>query len=967
MSAPPLRADSRGQLRMYRLPRRRDLIPTARMCLWIPLLGALVAGARGAAPVLPPPEQAIIARVDSLWLAEARDAAHALVREHVPRARAARDSLFLLHLLARQGQMWAALNRSREALPVLREALPLADAFRVEELRRACRRWMGVALYAEGSLEEGVAQFRELLDLSRANGDTRHEGYGWMGLAYHDWRTDRPAEARQNYERAAELLRGAGDLRGELWALIGLNIAYSQLGDYARAIAGNERIIAIGRETGMRSVEALGHNNLGALLYSLGDPGEALAHFEQAQGILEQEGDLREGIVAGRNVGVCEIALGRTQAALDRLRRLLGASEREGYHDLRIGLLGHMADAYRKQGAYPLAARLEREALSLKDRLTAKEESEALLGLSDALAAMDSSQVALGLLRLSAPRILAEAAPMEECRFRVGLGRRLLDQGHYAEAAEVLLPVEARGAELGLAGVWLEAMPLLARARRAMGDPDSALALLQRARRLWEADRGLPLDPEWREQRGAAACDLFAQLTALVLEHSPGRSREECIREAFEILQAYKARTLLERMHGPGREVQPAATAEPAFGALPFTLADLRSRVLGPGEIFLDALFGPEQLLLFACTREECRAALLPGAALLAKRLRLYHELLSTPPPEGDGDAVNRAMIVQASRELADTLLAPFAELIRSRQRVILAPDGALNLVPLATLLASAGREDDALLKEAAPRTLSRVPAASVLAALHDSAASTRNAAGRILALAEPVTARDPLPGTGREVRWLERTFASVDAGLSDRGCEGEAWQACLAPYGVLHFAMHTAADDHSPWRSSIDLGAAASDSGPRMVSASEIATAKVCAKLVVLSSCESARGAILSGEGVQGLASAFLAAGARAVLATLWTVDDAVAARFMERFYEALANGESAAGAVGRAQAELRADPRTAHPFYWAGFELVGDGNLRLEFARRRQAWWRWPVTAACLLAVGACVQRAGRRWLGV
>ena len=401
-------------------------------------------------------------------------------------------------------------------------------------------------------------------------------------------------------------------------------------------------------------------------------------------------------------------------------------------------------------------------------------------------------------------------------------------------------------------------------------------------------------------------------------------------------------------------------------GALPFTLADLRSRVLGPDEVFLDALFGPEQLLLFACTREECRAALVPGAARLANRLRLYHELLSTPPPGGEEDAVNRAMIVQASRELADTLLAPFAELIRSRQRVILAPDGALNLAPLATLLAPAGREDGALLKEAAPRILSRVPAASVLAALRDSAAPTRNAAGRILALAEPVTARDPLPGTGREVRWLERTFASVDAGLSDRGCAGEAWQTCLAPYGVLHFAMHTAADDHSPWRSSIELGAAAADSGPRMVSASEIATAKVGARLVVLSSCESARGAILSGEGVQGLASAFLAAGARAVLATLWTVDDAVAARFMERFYEALANGESAAGAVGHAQAELRRDPRTAHPFYWAGFELVGDGDLRLEFARRH-AWWRWPVTAACLLAVGACVQRAGRRWLGV
>lgn len=948
-------------------PARRLGFARAPLGLLATALILVPSGATAAAATpLPPRTQAIVARVDSLWLAQAREEAHALVRLHLPGARAVGDSLLLLHLLARQGQMWAVHNRSRDALPPLREALALADTLQVEDLGRACRRWLGVALYAEGSLEEGASRFRELLDLSRASGDTLHEGYAWMGLAYDDWHRDRSAEAREKYERAAALLQAAGDERGEVWARIGLNIALSQLGDYPRALEGNRRIVEIGRDTGLRSAEALGHNNLGALLYSLGDPGEALAHFEQARRILEQEGDLRESIVAARNVGVCEVTLGRTRAALERMDGLLELSRRQGHQDLRTGLLIHMAEAYRRQGANSTAARLQRDALSLGDRLSLKERSEALLGLAEALAAMDSSRAALALLQDAAPEILHEAAPLEACRFRIGLGRRLTAERRWTEAEEILAPVDAEGGEHGLAGVRLEALPMLARARRARGDPEGSLALLRQARDLWEADRAVPLDPLWREQRGAAASDLFSQLATLLLEPSAGRSREERARDAFEVLQAYKARTLLERMRGPGGVGGPAGPGEHGGSggsggeAQPFAPGDFRARTLGPDEVFIDVLAGPEALLLFACTREECRAVALPGSRAWAAKLRLYHELLSTPPP-GDGDGVApREIVTRASRELSAALLAPFADLIQGCRRVILSPDGVFNLVPLTALLPSTP-----------PLECCCVPAASVLAELRGRGAE-RSAADRILALADPRDVAEALPGTGREVSWLRGRFERVDtapAGRETTPALGEnataAWPARVAPYEVLHFAMHSAADDQAPWRSTVVLGVD-SGGGASTVSAAEIAQARISARLVVLSCCESARGTILSGEGVQGLASAFLAAGARAVLATLWTVDDAVAARFMERFYGALSDGESASGAVRSAQGLLRATPATAHPFYWAGFQLVGDGDLRLDLPRARGGWTRLAATGALagglILLAGACLWRTRR-----
>ncbi len=121
--------------------------------------------------------------------------------------------------------------------------------------------------------------------------------------------------------------------------------------------------------------------------------------------------------------------------------------------------------------------------------------------------------------------------------------------------------------------------------------------------------------------------------------------------------------------------------------------------------------------------------------------------------------------------------------------------------------------------------------------------------------------------------------------------------------------------------------------------------------RLVVLSSCASAVGRILSGEGVLGLSSAFISARSPAVVATLWPVDDATTVGFMETFYAELAAQENVATALRRAQARLRGDPATEHPFFWAGFVLVGDGDVRVSLEPRKGR-----VGLLVLALVGLC-----------
>jgi hypothetical protein len=103
-------------------------------------------------------------------------------------------------------------------------------------------------------------------------------------------------------------------------------------------------------------------------------------------------------------------------------------------------------------------------------------------------------------------------------------------------------------------------------------------------------------------------------------------------------------------------------------------------------------------------------------------------------------------------------------------------------------------------------------------------------------------------------------------------------------------------------------------------------------------------------------------------VLATLWPVADGSTARLLERFYDHLRRGESVGAALAAAQASLRANPHTRHPFHWAGIVLIGDGDLWPAVQPRPQPFWPYAsagaaLAAAVLVAAGVRHRARGRR----
>ena len=120
------------------------------------------------------------------------------------------------------------------------------------------------------------------------------------------------------------------------------------------------------------------------------------------------------------------------------------------------------------------------------------------------------------------------------------------------------------------------------------------------------------------------------------------------------------------------------------------------------------------------------------------------------------------------------------------------------------------------------------------------------------------------------------------------------------------------------------------------LLTMSDVLNVRLRASLVVLSCCHSGQGEVKA-EGVVGIARAFLAAGARSVLVSLWAIDDKVTMEFMESFYLYLLEGRGASESLNQAMKCLRESDKYSDVKYWAPFVLIGD-DVTLDFGKNKR-----------------------------
>ncbi|HYJ40158.1 MAG TPA: CHAT domain-containing protein, partial [Steroidobacteraceae bacterium] len=179
------------------------------------------------------------------------------------------------------------------------------------------------------------------------------------------------------------------------------------------------------------------------------------------------------------------------------------------------------------------------------------------------------------------------------------------------------------------------------------------------------------------------------------------------------------------------------------------------------------------------------------------------------------------------------------------------------------------------------------------------------------------------LPYSALEASAVTKAFGSADT-IQLSGFDATAERVLKLPsseLAVLHFATHAVARQDSPEQSALFLseytpeGAQLPDS---RLTANEISRSGLRADVVVLSGCATGDGSALRGEGVLGLTYGFLANGSHSVVATLWPIEDASTARFMNEFYQAYRGSGRAADALRTAQLRTRS---SAAPAVWSSF----------------------------------------------
>jgi CHAT domain-containing protein len=181
------------------------------------------------------------------------------------------------------------------------------------------------------------------------------------------------------------------------------------------------------------------------------------------------------------------------------------------------------------------------------------------------------------------------------------------------------------------------------------------------------------------------------------------------------------------------------------------------------------------------------------------------------------------------------------------------------------------------------------------------------------------------LPGARRELAVVAAEYRRSRI-LSGQAATPTAFAQAAPLAEIVHFAGHAQADFRSPWSAFLQLNSDAAHPEGRVRIEDLERWRLPLTRLVVLSGCETSLGRVFRGQGMVNLARPFLGAGAKAVLGTLWKVDDETARLIMSEFHRLFASGLDAPSSLRRAQAAMlnSADPTHAAAKSWSGFVLV-------------------------------------------
>ncbi|MCP3956757.1 MAG: CHAT domain-containing protein [bacterium] len=854
------------------------------------------------------------------------------------------DEVLLAKMKRNRGEIDAAVERLTTSLDAAVE-LDGGSRLHAEVLSE-----MGIVEQYRGDLAAAQRRQRQSLEILEHLG-VRDQSLGQarMGLGIVAWNRGALDLAQEQFSSALEVFEEtAPETPFEAWSLQGLGLLAQERGDFDAAERFLRRSLAVNEAAaGLEDISS-SLSNLGSVAASRGDLPEAIDYYQQALRISEElHPDSRNMARLLGNLGDLRARNGELEEARRLLDRSLAWNERHaagsishGYQLLQRGKLE------RQQGRLAAAEAFFVRALDIRRRLApgSAQEAVALHALAvlrreqgrprearelleQAVVALDQQLVRLGGVSEDAASFAARFAPIYK-----ELTALLLELGEEASAFEITERYRARG----------------------------LLAMLGRRDLLLERDLPASLTERHRE---LARSYEQAQKRLASLDASADAAQVEVLAARME--------TLKQRRQAVAAEIMEAS---PRYGSLAFPEplgVAAAAGVLDPGTLLLSYAVLPEETVLFALDAggDLQTVTLEQGEDELRHAVEAFLYLIRSPRAEGARDGLSRR-----AEELYRRLMRPAAERIAAAERLLVVPDGPLHALPFAALATGSGERyliAHKPIHTAASVTVygqlknqrreAAIRRPEQLVAFGDPRYSAAKAAvGKPETAAAPVLRASPLaplPATRAEVEAVATLFPTSEVYLGVEATE-ERVKALDGAARVVHFALHSVVDHRFPLDSYLALSAPEGAGGENgSLQAWEVfEQLRLDADLVTLSACETGLGEEVGGEGLVGLTRAFQYAGARSIVASLWSVSDRSTSALMERFYAHLRAGRSKDEALRAAQLDLLRRPvalprakvafletpglflrgllapadaeriDASHPFHWAAFQLSGD-----------------------------------------
>ena len=842
---------------------------------------------------------------------------------------------------------------------------------------------LGIAYYKVGDFQRAIEYHERGLKIFKEVGNRAGEGRAYCNLGNAHYSLGYFQKAKGYYEKHRKIATELEDRAGEGKAYGNLGNAYYSLGDFHKAIDCNERDLKIAREMGDREGEGRASCNLGNAYDGLGDFQKAIEYHEEHLKITREVGDRAGEGKAYCNLGNAYRMFGDFQKAKEYSKRDLKIAREMRDKAGEGQAYGNLGDAYRRLGDFQKAIDYHKRELNIATEVGSKAKKGRAYGnLGNAYYSLGDFQKAIEYHErdLKISKEVGDRAGEGEAYGNLGNayyrnGDFLKARDYHERNLEIAIEVGDRAGEGRAYGN-------LGNAYYSLGDSHKAIEYSERDLKFAtevgdRAGEGLAYGRLGNVYEGLEdfqkaiyyyknSVKAFDNIRSKLIfkdkwKISLRNTYFDVKSELWQILlkQGRVVEALLTADQGRAEALNDLLEVKYGFKGLPPEMRTLSANTsdilsfLPLNTVFIG--FSKDGIVSWVNEKGKeikSRRSLIdvPITTYFQSLLETSHEEIgvradvncedrSLPNPKDEKVAKERSRKTEphcshlesnSLQALYNVVIDPIRDLLDGDE-VVVVPQGPLCLVAYTAFMDSNSKY---LCETFRIRLL---PSVSSLRLIQNCPADWHSKTGALL-VGDPWVQEVVYEGmTLEQLEWAEKEVQMIGEILQTEPLVGKKATKDevlrrISSVALVHIAAHGKMETGE-----IALAPNTTRSSQILVKEDYLLTmkdvlrAQIRARLVVLSCCHSARGEVKA-EGVVGIARAFLGAGARSVLVSLWAIDDEATMEFMKVFYQQLVHGRSASEALNEAMKSMRESDRFNAVKYWAPFVLIGD-DVTLEF----------------------------------